>query len=525
MKNKKGITLIALVISIIVLLILAGVSLQALIGDNGILTQATKSKEKTDDNEVVDAVALAWNAKMTQYYEDLAKGQATASSKSQYVSKENLNELLGDVGRIENITYDETQGLYLATFMSNKNNKTYGIVIDSQGKLDIRFTTSQEEYEERLANGENLFETPETLANLPEIELDSSKRSFVDMPESGDRYDIPSTVTIDSVTYRVSSLNMDFLAIMTNDNIGTYDYVTIPNTVTSLLDSSWSIWSSQINVKSIYIPSSVTTFGQNLFENSMLENIYVDPNHQTIKDVDGVAYSKSGKTLIAYPRERTDSSFTIPSGVETIGQYSFHYAKLVNVTIPNSLKKINAYAFHYSRQLENFNIPNNVESVGENAFSGSSITSLTISNKVTKISDELCQYCSNLETVSINGNVTEIGENAFYACNSLSSINLPNTLQKIKREAFKDCRSLQTITIPSSVTYIDDYAFDGCNNINIVFENVNNLTHVGYNAFPNQSCMNSASWNYISSIMESSPEIIRKELSGGPNSSYIWSEQ
>ena len=38
--RKNGITLIALVISIIVMLILAGVSLNAVIGDNGIITQA-----------------------------------------------------------------------------------------------------------------------------------------------------------------------------------------------------------------------------------------------------------------------------------------------------------------------------------------------------------------------------------------------------------------------------------------------------------------------------------------------------
>ena len=39
-RNNRGITLIALVISIIVMLILAGVSLNAVIGDNGIITQA-----------------------------------------------------------------------------------------------------------------------------------------------------------------------------------------------------------------------------------------------------------------------------------------------------------------------------------------------------------------------------------------------------------------------------------------------------------------------------------------------------
>ena len=45
---SKGITLIALVITIIVLLILAGVSIATLTGDNGILTKAQTAKEKTE---------------------------------------------------------------------------------------------------------------------------------------------------------------------------------------------------------------------------------------------------------------------------------------------------------------------------------------------------------------------------------------------------------------------------------------------------------------------------------------------
>ena len=48
-KNKeKGITLIALVVTIIVLIILAGVSIAMLVGDNGIITQAQKAKENIE---------------------------------------------------------------------------------------------------------------------------------------------------------------------------------------------------------------------------------------------------------------------------------------------------------------------------------------------------------------------------------------------------------------------------------------------------------------------------------------------
>ena len=48
-KNSNGITLIALVITIIVLLILAGVSIAMLTGDNGILTQAQNAKNRTEE--------------------------------------------------------------------------------------------------------------------------------------------------------------------------------------------------------------------------------------------------------------------------------------------------------------------------------------------------------------------------------------------------------------------------------------------------------------------------------------------
>ena len=47
-KNEKGITLVALVVTIIVLIILAGVSINLILGDNGIITIAKKAKENTE---------------------------------------------------------------------------------------------------------------------------------------------------------------------------------------------------------------------------------------------------------------------------------------------------------------------------------------------------------------------------------------------------------------------------------------------------------------------------------------------
>ena len=58
LKQKQGITLIALVITIIVLLILAGVSIAMLTGNNGILTQATNAKEQTQISSEKEAIQL-----------------------------------------------------------------------------------------------------------------------------------------------------------------------------------------------------------------------------------------------------------------------------------------------------------------------------------------------------------------------------------------------------------------------------------------------------------------------------------
>ena len=58
-RKEKGITLIALVITIIVLLILAGVSIAMLTGDNGILTQARNAKEETEKASELEGIQLA----------------------------------------------------------------------------------------------------------------------------------------------------------------------------------------------------------------------------------------------------------------------------------------------------------------------------------------------------------------------------------------------------------------------------------------------------------------------------------
>ena len=59
LKNGYGITLIALVVTIVVLLILAGISVSMLTGQNGILNRASEAKEKTSLSQKQEKTNLA----------------------------------------------------------------------------------------------------------------------------------------------------------------------------------------------------------------------------------------------------------------------------------------------------------------------------------------------------------------------------------------------------------------------------------------------------------------------------------
>ena len=59
MKKNNGITLIALVVTIVVLLILASISIGVLTGDNGIINQAKQGKEETEISEEKEIINIS----------------------------------------------------------------------------------------------------------------------------------------------------------------------------------------------------------------------------------------------------------------------------------------------------------------------------------------------------------------------------------------------------------------------------------------------------------------------------------
>ena len=122
MKTKeKGITLIALVVTIVVLLILAGVSISMLTGENGIINKAQEAKVNTEIAEEKEAIMIAYSgAKMK-------KAQSTIATT---VNAEDLNTEFSingiSAGAVDNldgtitVTFNETQRNYTCLLYTSR---------------------------------------------------------------------------------------------------------------------------------------------------------------------------------------------------------------------------------------------------------------------------------------------------------------------------------------------------------------------------------------------------------------------
>lgn len=129
MKEQKGITLIALVITIIVLLILAGVSIAMLTGSNGVLTKATTAKDNTAVAEIREQVTLAMNEILMNANDPTDTTTPTSSNKT--LTVENISNVINaNVGTgtatagTGKLTYKYGSDSYTVTFTMDTTTTT-----------------------------------------------------------------------------------------------------------------------------------------------------------------------------------------------------------------------------------------------------------------------------------------------------------------------------------------------------------------------------------------------------------------
>ncbi|MDO5549219.1 MAG: leucine-rich repeat protein [Eubacteriales bacterium] len=172
-----------------------------------------------------------------------------------------------------------------------------------------------------------------------------------------------------------------------------------------------------------------------------LQNIYLEPGNTTYQSCNGVLFADSGKTIYSFPAGRT-GTYTIPSGVTTIGESAFSKSALSSIEIPNSVTKIEDNAFAYCK-FQSISIPNSVTEIGQLAFYWcKNLTSMTFPVKIKTLPYAICAGDSSLTAVTIPEGVEQIGINAF-----------------------SDCTSLETVTLPTSVISVGECAFSSTKNV------------------------------------------------------------
>ncbi len=122
LKNEKGITLIALVITIIVLLILAGVTIATLTGENGILTKATEANLQTQIGEEKEAINLAMQALLIDKVDNPNNYQEGIINNTQL-----KNEMDKSMPKPKEITINEITKELTVKFDDSRNNRTYTV--------------------------------------------------------------------------------------------------------------------------------------------------------------------------------------------------------------------------------------------------------------------------------------------------------------------------------------------------------------------------------------------------------------
>ncbi len=223
------------------------------------------------------------------------------------------------------------------------------------------------------------------------------------------------------------SCKSDKIKVFTNENylaLGSPESLEIPMGYTHIEDNAFYMC---MNLKSIYIPSSVRHIGRNVFLFSS-----VQPNNITLNEhfviENGVMYNAE-KTHVICSFLSAGSSVTIPETVTHIEAGAFYNnLPIRDIHLPNSVKHIGDEAFCECEFLYIDALPDSLISIGTRAFYGVPFSSITIPSKV-----------------------TTIGERAFAGNSSLYMVNLPNSVDSIGELVFGHCPSLQSIYIPTEI--------------------------------------------------------------------------
>ena len=151
--------------------------------------------------------------------------------------------------------------------------------------------------------------------------------------------------------------------------------------------------------------------------------------------------------------------------LEILKKSSKKDGKFENLVLTLALQKIDSDSFEYDgnavytnnkkrlvycmSQETSFTIPEGVEIIGEMAFRGKkALKNVIIANSVKEIEHDAFYDCDELDNVYVPAGVKVVKSYAFAECDKLKKVTFAGTPNKLSRHAFDDCDQLHDIIVP-----------------------------------------------------------------------------
>ena len=457
-KQEEGITLIALVVTIVVLLILAGVSISLVLNNNGVISKAKDAKNSTEKGQAQDEVNLAIN------YLQIEDATST-------LTREDRRKILED--ELRKISADSS--VSISGLGYKITHKKYDFFVDKDLKISSSGKTFDAVEWDKKAAPEDIFIWKSDDPNNADYGV------IIGYKKNVDNYTVlrfPSRCTNISTKYSY-------------DVYKDYD------------DNEPTIRSYTKNILKVEMPDTITELGLGAFSGYSTTGHYTYHSGFYFSSLERVEFSKSLSKIEGHAFSGCNNLkyIEIPDNITEIGAKAFYgCGALENIEIPDSVSKIGSNAFEGLKTIQigkivessdgldngalgcetliirdgvkklikcsgdffNVEIPKSVNEIGNDCFYyNSRIKSITIPEGVKKIGDNCFYECRNLQQVNLPEGLKEIGNYCFEFCTNLQQINLPEGLEKIGSSAFEDASSLSEIIIPKSVETINSGAFGG----------------------------------------------------------------
>ena len=265
-----------------------------------------------------------------------------------------------------------------------------------------------------------------------------------------------------------------------NNVIGDWMFYYMPFLKTLLLPSGATKMGAHAvqycqHLSELTLPTGLTEIGEQAFRQTAITQITVPSKVKVIPNEMCYDCSQLKKLVL-------------PNGVTSIGTSAFSECdSLTSITIPTALQTIGNYAFYNAPKLATpLVFPSSLTSIGERAFEfGNLIPSVQFNQGLKSIGYAAFDDCFVMTMSSLPSSLTSIGGYAFEDCRAITEVTLPAAIKDVQLGTFMRCTALTKVVLASGTTAIRHDAFNGCENLTNCNINQSSLTILEHNAFSN----------------------------------------